>query len=418
MDTFVLVQQFGAAILLGALVGLERERNVMNGAGHFAGLRTFALIGLLGALAYFLKDFSEWLFLALSGGVLALIVAAYVMGTRLSKDIGLTSEVAAILVFVVGILAGMGLYNLAVLLTVALLSILHFKEVLHGWARALSERELRGAISFLIIAFIVLPLLPNESFGPYEFFNPYKVWLMVVFISGISFLSYIGIKFFGKSKGIFLSGALAGFISSTALALSFSALSKKDKKLVNPYVLAVLVASTMMFVRVLVELAVVNVAIFDALFWPFALTVGAGLLLSLWVYFRPEKMAKTVSEKAVSDVSSPFALLPALKFGLLFAAILFVVNFATETFGERGVYLTSVLSGLLDVDAITISLANLAKEGAIGTEVAERGIVLAAMVNTAVKGGIFLAFGGRKVAIKICGALLVLVVVCGFLGLS
>ncbi len=412
MDTLVLFQQFGAAILLGALVGLERERNVMNGAGHFAGLRTFALISLLGALGYFLRDVSEWLFLAVSVGVLALIVAAYVMGTRLSKDVGITSEVAAVLVYIVGILAGMGEYGLAVMMTVALLVILHFKDGLHKWAKAMSDGELRGAIQFLIVAFIVLPLLPNESFGPYGFFNPYTVWLMVVFISGISFLSYIAIRLLGKNKGIFVSGALAGFISSTALAFSFAALSKKDKKTVDPYVLAIMIASTVMFVRVLIEVAVVNRELLDDLLLPFGATLVAGILLSVVLALRKEKTT-AVGEKAVADLKSPFALIPALKFGLLFALILFLTKFATNGFGEKGIYLTSVISGLMDVDAITISMASLAKECLIGSELASLAIVIGAITNTAVKAAIFMAFGGKKVARKICLGVAILIAVCG-----
>ncbi len=227
---FILLKQLGIAIILASLIGLEREQKRQKYEySTFGGIRTFVLIGLMGALSYILFEYSTVFFVALTTGFLGILIASYVVISKVYNKVGATSDIAAMLVYVIGILSAMEKFVLATVITLITLSVLHFKAPLHRWAKHLRNEEIVSAIEFIVIAFVVLPMLPNESFGPYGFFNPYIVWLMVVFISAISYASYIAIKIFGPKKGIGITGFLAGFISSTALALSFSAQSKKNK---------------------------------------------------------------------------------------------------------------------------------------------------------------------------------------------
>lgn len=399
---FEIFQQLGVALALSALIGIERERRykALNSKG-FGGVRTYTLIGLLGALAFILSEVYKPFFAVISVGFLALVVAGYVMTTKKNGGVGSTSEVAAILVYLIGILSAMGEYLLATVVTLALLLILHFRDPLHYWATHLKREELFSTVEFIVIAFVILPLLPNESFGPYGFFNPYLVWLMVVFISGISFVSYIAIKIFGQRKGITLTGFLAGFISSTALTFSFSGESKKNRSIVNPYVLAVVIASSAMFFRVLLEVFVLNRELIEMVYIPL-LTMGViGIVCVAFLWQKKEKQPKDI-RKNVLEVKSPFNLKPALKFAVFFALILLLSEYASANFGNKGIYLTSFFSGLLDVDAITVSMANLAKNG-LPLNTASVAIAIAAITNTVVKAAIFLLFAGRQAALRLLG---------------
>ncbi|MBD3360456.1 DUF4010 domain-containing protein [Candidatus Peregrinibacteria bacterium] len=393
-------KQLGIALILSSLIGLEREQKYQKfGFEAFGGIRTLPLVGLVGALSFILFQYSVWIFVVLTLSMMALLTVSYYMVNKKSDTVGGTTEVATMLVYIVGILCGMQKFLLATSIALTVLLILHFKDPLHKWAKRLKNKELISTIQFVVIAFVVLPLLPNQGYGPYGFFNPYIIWLMVVFISGISFVSYIAIKLFGAKRGIGLTGFLAGLISSTALSLSFSGQSKKNKSIENPYVLAIVVASSAMFFRILIEILVLNRELLGPVSIPMITMGVVGIFSALFFWFRKEKVPSKIEDKLLK-VKSPFSLWPALKFGLFFAVVLFLVNAGKEFMGEKGIYLTSLLSGLADVDAITVSMANLAKEK-VSTNVAVNSITIAAMTNTLVKGGIFLLFGNKKVAWKI-----------------
>lgn len=409
---FSIFQQLGVALALSSLIGLERER--VYQLGHyddFAGVRTFALIGLLGALSYILSSYSTIIFALITAGFLALVIMAYFLTGRGSSSKGMTSEIASVLVYVIGILSGMEQYLLATVVALTVLSVLYFKDALHRWAKHLENREFVSTIQFMIIAFVVLPLLPNQSYGPYGFFNPYIVWLMIVFISGLSFLSYIAIKAFGAKRGISVTGFLAGFISSTALAFSFSAESKKNPSVINPYAFAVVIAGSAMFFRVLIEIYVLNSELAKSLFVPMISMGVAGILGAVFLLLKKEKVPENIGEKMI-ELKSPFSLKPALKFGFFFALVMFVSKFAASSIGNSGIYLTSFISGFMDVDAITVSMANMAKDGLM-QKPAAISIIIAALTNTFSKAAIFFIFGNRKVALKI-SAVFAFVLLVGF----
>lgn len=406
-----LLKQLGLALALGLLVGIERETKLQKSQiREFGGIRTYGIIGLLGALSFILGQ-SSVIYPAIIGiGFMTMLVMSYWVDSQKLKNIGTTSEMGAIAVYAIGILAGMGSYLLAISLGLATTAILHFKHSLHQLARQLNNQEIIASLKFILIAFVILPILPNQNLGPFGFFNPYTTWLMVVLISGISYLSYIAIKILGSNRGIGITGFLAGFISSTALTLSFSDQSKKNPKVINPYAVAIIIASSAMFFRVLVEVTVINNNLLNSLLVPMATMGITGLIGAVLLWIRSPKTPTAINNE-FQQLDSPFELKPALQFGLLFVAISLIAKLADHWFGQQGIYVTSIISGIADVDAITVTMANLAKDNNITSAVATLAITIATITNTIVKVSIFYALGHKKVAFRIATVMgLVLVV--------
>lgn len=408
-------QQLGVATALGALIGLERERK--HQIGHYdayAGIRTYALIALSGSLAYILSIYSMVFFAVVSGGFMLLLISGYILSAKKTGSLGMTSEVASVVVYMIGILSGMELFVEATMVSLLVLTFLLLKIPLHSWAKKIKYEELVSTLEFMIVAFVVLPILPNQAYGPYGFFNPYLVWLMVVFISGISFVSYIAIKLWGTKKGLTLTGFLSGFISTTALSFSLASQSKKNIKVVYPYVLAMIVASAAMLLRVVIEVTALNFDLLEVLLIPFLSMAIVGGVASVFIWWKSDGVNEKIDETSVK-LESPFSLMPALKFALFFVAVLFLSKFAANNMGDKGLYITSFLSGFVDVDAITISMSNLAKTG-LDRDVAVTSIVIAVIVNTLAKAGVFFVFGSRKLA-KNIGLVLVFMSIAGILSL-
>ena len=390
-----LFYRFGVALFIGILVGLQREvasDEVSDRSSEmFAGVRTFALMSLAGCTAAFVADLLAlpWAFVGIVLPLGALITAAYfITGSR--GSVGMTTETAAIVIILAGALCFWDQLALAVAIGVVTTALLSFKLELHGFADRLTREDVVATLKFAIITAIILPVLPNESFGPppFDVLNPYKIWLMVVLISGISFLGYVLIKLVGSRQGIGLTGLLGGLVSSTAVTLSFSQRSQKENQLAKAFALAIIVAWTVMFARVLVEVAVTNIPLLGVVWLPIAAAGVAGLAYGAYLYFAPRS-----GETGDVSVSNPFELGPAITFGLLYGFILLVARAAQFYFGDTGVYLSSILSGLADVDAITLSMAELSNSDNLDLSTAARAIVLATMSNTVVKGSIVLSSG-------------------------
>ncbi len=393
-----LLYRFGAALVIGFLVGLQREyahlREEDEGAFElFAGARTFALLGLFGCGAAFLGGVSgEMLvFAALLLVIGAMIGVAYF--TQAARgEAGMTTETAAALTVVTGALCAWGYIGLAVALGVATTVILAAKLQTRTFARRLSREDVYATLKFAVISAIVLPVLPREGLGPppFDVLSPYKIWLMVVFISGISFLGYVLIKVVGTRRGVGLTGLLGGLASSTAVTLTFAQRSRTAPSLAKPFALAILLAWIVMFARVLVEVAVINRTLLGVVWLPMTTGAGAALAYCAYLYF-----SRTGDGDGGPDhFKNPFELGPAISFGLLYAVILVLAHAARMYFGDTGLYLSSVASGLADVDAITLSMAELSKaDGGLALRTAARAIVLAVTANTLVKGGIVLSLG-------------------------
>lgn len=404
MVEWVLIERMFIALALGALVGVEREYARYKNRGHnYAGIRTYPLIALFGALAgYFGDIISIWLLIASVVLMGALIIAAYFAFAEHSHEYtGATSEVAGFLTFFIGILSYYNEATLAVVLAVIMTIILYARSILHNFAKKLRKNELSSTLKFAVMAFIILPFLPDKGYGPYEIFNPHTIWLMVVFISGISFVGYIVMKWFGE-KAVPITGMLGGLASSTATTTSFAERSSKEKKIYIALAVGVILANSVMFSRVLLEVFVINRDLFWTMILPLALLE---IIASIFCYFLWKK-AKKVSAKL--ELESPFTIIPALKFALFFALILGLVKISQEFFSAQGIYVVSFFSGFADVDAITLSLAQLAKTTLdVGT--ARTGILVAVLTNVAVKGGIAFWMGGKEFGRIVLGFFSVLI---------
>ncbi|MEX2654894.1 MAG: MgtC/SapB family protein [Acidimicrobiia bacterium] len=402
-----LFARLGAALAIGLLVGLQREY-----AGHgsekamFAGARTFALIGLAGGVAAHLSDAvsSPAIFVAALLLIGALTFIGYFVSTTRDGDVGQTTEVAAIVVFLSGGLAVVGNLAVAAAIGVATTTLLTLKPQTRKLAANLDPQDVYATVKFAVLALLVLPILPTETFGPSPFdaASPFRVGLMVLFISGLSFVGYALIQFVGPQRGVVLTGVLGGLVSSTAVTLTLSGQSKKSDELAYPLALGLLMAWAIMFARVIVEVAVVNPALLSEV-WP-SITAGgvAGLAAASFIYARQRSGSNPLED---AEFKNPFRLMPALQFGLLYGVILIISKAASESFGDAGVYFSAVASGIADVDAVTLSLAELSiGDGTIANATAANAIALAAVTNTLVKGLIVLAIGhGRLRRIIIPG---------------
>ncbi|RMF64882.1 MAG: MgtC/SapB family protein [Bacteroidetes bacterium] len=417
-----LFYRFGTAFVIGLLVGLQREYAYLQEhpqAGEpelFAGARTFTLLGLVGCGAPFVAEAAgSMLVLAVLFGVVGLlIVAAYVDQARRGAA-GMTTEAAAVLTLLAGALCYWGHLGLAAALGVTTTVVLAIKLQTRTFARSLSREDVYATLKFAVISAIVLPVLPRTGFGPppFDVLVPYKIWLMVVFISGIGFLGYVLIKLVGPRRGVGLTGLLGGLASSTAVTLSFTQRSRHAPGLARPFAVAILLAWTIMFFRVIVEVAVVHAALLSRLWLPMTAGAGAALAYTIYLYLT----ASSRQQEEEDNLKNPFELGPAITFGLLYAVILLVANAAQMYLGDTGVYLSSLVSGVADVDAITLSMAELTRQGNLTEDVATRAIVLAVIANTLVKGGLVLSTGHPNLRRTILPGLLLTTLVTLVVGL-
>ena len=401
--------RFGIALGIGLLVGLQREYAYAQAQGGdaFAGVRTFALLSLVGCTTAFAADL---LGAPLLFGLVLVIVGAFVgiAYHRSSRegDMGLTTEMATLLTMLAGALCYLEQLAVAAALGVTTTVLLALKVQTRTLARTIPAEDVYATLKFAVISAIVLPLLPRTPLGPppFDVLVPYKIWLMVVFISGISFLGYVLIKVVGARRGVGLTGILGGLVSSTAVTLSFAQRSRGEEGLARAFALAILLAWTIMFARVMVEVAAVNASLLRLLWLPMTAAGAAGLGYCAYLYFT---RAEGGGEEQ-QEFRNPFQLGPALTFGLLYGVILLVAHAAQLYLGETGVYLSSIASGLADVDAITLSMADLSRSGSVEPGVAVRAIVLAAASNTLVKGGIVLSAGSAALRRTILPGLLLM----------
>ena len=385
--------RFAAALLIGALIGLEREFvQQRSGEQEFGGIRTFALMALLGAVAAFLTDqYGPLIFLAVYLGLILLLWASLLASSMRGVEEGITTEVTALLVPLFGAMMIWNQPAVAAALGVITALILALKPRLHGAARRMSAEDLRATLEFSIITAVVLPLLPNEGFGPYGVLNPFQIWLLVVFISGIGFLGYVLMKYLGPERGIGITGILGGLVSSTATTLSFAGRSKTNAGLSTVLAQGILLASCVMFPRVLVEVAVVNPALVRQVVVPLATMLIAGLI-AVYILRRRGRAEEKVDHGGV-ELSNPLRLKTAITFGLVFAVVLVVVEAANEYFGSAGVYIASILAGITDVDSITLSVSNLSLKGLLDARVAAIAIILATIMNTIAKAVMAMVLG-------------------------
>jgi len=378
--------RFGAALLIGALIGLEREFvQQRSGEREFGGIRTFSLLSLGGAAAAALaQQFGVAVFVAAYAAMVLMILSSFVGEMIRAKEEGITTEVAGVLMPLIGAMAVWGRVEIAAALGVITAFLLSLRPRLHGMVRGMSDEDLRATLEFALISAVILPVLPNRGFGPYEVLNPFQIWLLVVLVSGIGFFGYLLMKLLGPERGIGLTAVLGGLVSSTATTVSFAGRSRQEAGLSPLLTRGILLASAVMFPRVLVWVAAVHRPLLPLVLLPMSVMFLADLAVAALIWRR----ARTAPgpEQPKVELANPLKLRTAITFGLVFAVVLVAVRAANEFFGSAGVYAASALAAITDVDSITLSTAQLAGRAELDLRVAATAIVLASLINTAAKG--------------------------------
>lgn len=391
----IVVRNFLLALAIGALVGIEREKH--KTAEHpvsFGGLRTFILLAQAGAISAWLSIQlqSPWLFLLTVLAVLALVLTSYILENRLQPSLGLTTEISAVTVCLLGGAVMYGQAGLAVVLAILTSAILTFKQPLHGLVSKIDSTDLYAAIKLLLATFIILPLLPNHSIDPWQALNPFKLWLLVILISALSLAGYLATRWLGAARGTAIAGLSGGLVSSTAVTLSFARQSKMESDPDAGAMLAsgILLAWLVMFVRVMVMVALVYFPLLASIWLPFSLMAFVTLVFAGYCFWQGEQR-RQLQQRQV-PLTNPFSLWEASKFGLLFAAVLLAVKLAEQYLPAESLYLLAAVAGMTDVDAITLSMTELARQGS-ALELVAGALIIAAVSNTLVKCGLVMVIG-------------------------
>lgn len=395
---------FLAAAGFGAVIGLERQAGKHDESVLF-GARTFALYGLWGSFAAFLGDrYGTAALVVAAAGFLALVVAAYAIAARETGDLGTTTEAAAVAAFLTGVLAFEELWVPALAVAVGTAALLRSKEPLHRLTDRFTDEDIRAVLQFAVITALVLPLIPDTDLGPYGAFNPREIWLMVVLISAVGLAGYVALRALG-SKGLVLTGLLGGLVSSTAVTLGYSRMARVQAELGPGLAAGVLAASTVMYPRVLGEAAVLSSALARELAIPLVAmgVVVGGATVATWLRFGRQ----TDSDPKL-EFKNPLTLGVVLGFGLLYAAIVFFSEFLINEVSASSVQLVGAISGINDVDAITLATGNLVRDG-LDPSAGAQTVLVAVVVNTAVKAALawFIAGAGwyrRAVAVGLVPA--------------
>jgi uncharacterized membrane protein (DUF4010 family) len=390
--------QLGISVLLGLLVGLQRE----HAASGIAGMRTFPLITVLGTLSALLAgSLGPWIVPAALLGIVAVIMAGHLPQFRRTEShIGTTTDMAMLVMFAVGAYLAVGPMAVAVAVGGGVAVLLQFKGELHGVAKKLGDEDLRAIMQFVLISCIILPVLPDQNFGPskllgfdkheLDVFNPFETWLMVVLIVGMSLGGYIVYRFFGGDAGILLGGVLGGAISSTATTVSYSRQAKSNFIDNNSAAVVIMIASTASYIRVLTAILIVSPDFLLKVSRPVGIMMGLTLLPAATLWLRDRRRPKTMSEH-----ENPTQIRSALIFGAMYVGVLFALAAAKQYIGGGGLYLVAGLSGLTEMDAITLSTARMSlADQTVMTTVGWRLIVVAAMANMASKSMLAGLLGG------------------------
>jgi uncharacterized membrane protein (DUF4010 family) len=387
--TTELLKSLGTALGLGLLVGLQREWT----RDRIAGIRTFALVSLFGALSGLLSLAfgGGWVLAAALLACVALLIVGNLAAMRHEKpDAGLTTEIAVLVMFVSGAATMTGFLVEAVICAGTVMVLLQSKAPLHGMVRKIGADDLREIARLVLAGLVILPLLPNREMGYLGVLNPFKIWLMVVLIIGISLAAYLIQKFLGGAKGAALAGILGGLISSTATTASVARRSRATGTGELMLTAIIMTASSVVFIRVIVEVVVAAPSQFRALLPPLvAMMVWTAIVAA--VTHRLAAKEKHPPE----EESPPSELKGAIMFGLLYVAVLYGVALAKEHFGNAGLYIVAAISGLTDMDAITLSTSSLVNSGDVDPRTGWRVILLGGLANLVFKAGMALSLGAE-----------------------
>ena len=392
----------GIALAAGLLIGLERgwhQRDLPDGH-RVAGLRTFALIGLLGGLSGLLAQRWGAIVLVVVLAVVALLIlAGYIVTARMHSVMGLTTAMAAITTFLVGVLAAGGSTLLASAVAVVTVALLQLKRPMHNGIGKLTESELTSGIQLLLISVVVLPVLPDRGFGPFEALNPYKLWWAVVLLALLSFLGFVLMRWFGARRGLTLTALLGGLVSSTATTATLARWAKEAPQWRPLAAGGATLACAAMFGRMAVLVGVAAPALGAATVGTLAAMAVAGAAFGAYLSTRGH--ARDLPDLSTQN---PLKLTAAVQFALFLAAMLLVGRFLADRFGDAGLLATAAISGLVDVDAITLSVGRMVGDGVVGAAVAGLAVFLAAGVNQVTKLGLLWALDSRSLALRVLPA--------------
>jgi uncharacterized membrane protein (DUF4010 family) len=409
-----LVWGLAAALLIGSLVGIERERSkAHSGNVGIGGVRTFILFSLIGAVSAWLSQAfgSAWIFVTAVAAVAALTVAGYVVQARVKPGaVGLTTEAAAVGVCLLGGACTVGYTEVALAVGIAVSAVLAYKEPMHGLVAKLGPDDISAGVKLLAATFIVLPLLPTSAIDPWGALKPRSLWTLVILIAALSLVGYVATRALGPRRGTVLTGLSGGLVSSTAVTLAFAKRSREEEGRTDDALAGgLLLAWAVMAVRIVVLAAI----LFVPLVPPLLLPMGAMTVITLGAAVVLLRRGRAEEPAAAGEVvlKNPFSLTSAAKFGLLFAAVLVVVAAVERHLPGQGYYVVAALAGLTDVDAITLSMATLARSGGAGLATVVGALVVAALANTVVKCGMVVATAGAKMRRSIVRVTVALVVV-------
>jgi len=412
MDETQIFSRLGLALAIGLLLGLERgwhEREQSDGA-RTAGIRTFALTALLGGVAAWLSALTSPVVLAVGLAALgALLAVSYWVQIKGDQDIGLTTEIALLLTFALGAASVLGEMAPVAASAVVAAFLLTIKARLHRFVARIDRLELDAVIKLGLISVVVLPLLPDQGYGPGGTFNPYQLWWAVVVVAGLSFLGYLGMRLAGAGLGILMTGFFGGLASSTSTSLVLARLARERPALVPVVAAGIVVAGAITFLRILVLVGVFQPALLAPLALPMAAMAATGLIGAALIYCSSGE--KPAAEDEVKGISNPVEMKTALLFGAALSVVLLAVHYLRAWLGTAGVYAAAALSGLTDVDALTISMARVVSED-LAVQTGMLAIFIAVSVNTVIKGIISLVAGTAGLGLRV-GAVYAVVIASG-----
>jgi uncharacterized membrane protein (DUF4010 family) len=386
------IEAFAVSLALGLLIGLERERKPEPKAG----LRTFALVAMFGCLSALIADQtgSGWIVAVGMVAVAAMMIAAVTIDPPDDGDPPTTSIIALMITYGLGVAIWFGHGTLAVMAAIATTALLYFKTQLHGITRALTHKDLISILQFAALSFVILPILPDTNFGPFDTVNPHQIWWMVVLISGVSLAGYAALRIAGGQHGAPLIGLFGGMVSSTVTTMVFARHARADAQLARTATVVILLANLMVMLRLLLVSAVVA----PNLLWSLAIAFGPGIVLGFGVAALAWRGHVSGPALSMPEVSNPTELKTALTFGALYALVLILSAWLQDIAGSRGLYAVALASGLTDVDAITLSSLRLHNQARLAETEAVMSIVLATLANLAFKAGLVISIGGPPLA--------------------
>ncbi len=391
--------RLAVALAIGLLIGLERGWQTRDESDHqrTAGLRTFALTGLLGGISGLLAAVSPMVLAAAIVAYTAALVSFSYLEASAEKNFSVTGVVAGILTFMLGAYAVLGNETVAVAAAVAMAILLALREPLHSWVRTITWPEIRSVLMLLAMSFLLLPILPNKPVDPLGVLNPAEIWLLAILIAAVSFAGYIAVRVFGERRGIAVAAIAGGLASSTATTLSFARLARQHPESTKVLAGGMLLAGVTMMARILVLVGVIRPGLLQAIAWPIVASIGVMLAGTALLYWG---QIQSSGEGPQLRIRNPFDLSAVLWLVALLAGIMLVTKVLATNAGSAGVYIMAGLSGIVDVDALTLSMTRLA-----GVQVpvmeASTAILIAAASNTASKSVIAATVGGSRLGIEI-----------------